>query len=215
MIDDAIALDVVDGELDVAGPETALTPEVVESLRDVKDALRIVAEVFPGTTVVDVTGPMRWPPKGGFVPAWRRLRGAMPLVVLPSEHVAVTTGSVTTHAKPFQEAIFETGAWQVCTRCNGRRWRTTPHGDVCVTCPPLLAQDPTPSVTVTVPNEGWESVCAVCGGKNRCRPDHDLRLRQVAARMLRLKSTGAKRRAILEAALDRLPIILSQLLWVP
>jgi hypothetical protein len=162
MTGDAIALDVVDGDLDVTGPETALTPEVVESLRDVKDALLVVADVFPGATVVDVTGPSRWPPEGGFVPAGRRLRaGAAPLIVLPSERVPLPT------------------------------------------YPP-----PAP-----IPDD-WRQVCPTCGGKSRCRPDHDLRLRQVAERMLR-KTTSAKRRALLGAALARLPIVLSQLLWVP
>jgi hypothetical protein len=203
MTDDAIALDVVDGDLDVTGSEAVLTPAVVESLRDVKDALLAVAEIFPGASVVTVTGPSRWPPKGGFVPSWRRLWPGKPLEVIPSEHVVVTSGSVTTHAKPFQEAIFETGAWQVCTRCNGRRWRTTPHGDACVTCPPLPAPDPTPSVAATVPNEGWALVCPICGGKGRCRPDHSLRLRQHGERLLR-RTKSEKRRAQIEAALAQL-----------
>jgi hypothetical protein len=89
--DDQIVLHPVDGNLDVTGPEAALTPDAVASLRDIKDALLVVAEVFPGVSVVGVNGPTRWPPQGGFVPAWRRLRGGKPLVVLPSERVPLPT----------------------------------------------------------------------------------------------------------------------------
>jgi hypothetical protein len=150
MNDDAIRLDVVDGALDLTGSETVLTPAAVESMRGVKDALLVVAEVFPGATVVDVTGPSRWPPRGGFVPAWRRL-GRTPLVVLPSESVPART------------------------------------------YPP-----PTPEP------DDWRQVCAVCGGKNKCRPDHNLRLRQHGERLLR-RTKSEKRRAQIEAALKQLP----------
>jgi len=151
MTDDAIALDVVDGALDVTGSETALTPEAVESLRDVKDALLAVAEVFPGVTVVAVGGPSRWPPQGGFVPGWRKLRGKTPLIVLPSERV-----------------------------------------------PPRTYPPPAP-----IPDD-WRLVCPVCCGKNGCRPDHTLRLRQHGERLLR-RTKSEKRRAQIEAALAQLP----------
>jgi hypothetical protein len=36
-------------------------------------------------------------------------------------------------------AVFETGPWQVCLRCGGRRWRHRVRGDECVTCTPEAA----------------------------------------------------------------------------
>jgi hypothetical protein len=146
-------LQLVDGVLQVVEVPggVVLDDEQVAALREDKEALTAVAELFGPVQVEQVAGAHVWPPKGGFVPAWRRVRGGKPLIVLRSEQVPVPT------------------------------------------YPPAAP----------IPDD-WRLVCAVCGGKNRCRPDHTVRLRQHGERLLR-RTKSAKRRAEIEAALAQLP----------
>jgi hypothetical protein len=95
-----------------------------------------------------------WPPKGGFVPAWRRVTKHH-LDVIPS--VCAPTGAV------------------------------------------YLVEP-----TMTVPNDGWETVCPICGGKNGCRANHDECLRWELERTLK-RTRSPARRAQLAAALAPLP----------
>jgi hypothetical protein len=146
-------LQLIDGRLQVVEVPggVVLDDAEVTALREDKQALTTVGEVFGPVQVEQVAGSQVWPPKGGFVPAWRRFRGGKPLIVLPSERVPLPTYP-----------------------------------------PPAPISD------------DWRLVCPVCGGKGRCRPDHDLQLRRIGERMLR-QTRSAKRRAQLEAALAQLP----------
>jgi hypothetical protein len=231
--DDRIVLEVVDGDLDVVGPDTALTPEAVAALCEIKDALRLVAEVFPGVSIVTVDVPKRWPPPGGFVPAWRRLSSTRPLILLPSEHVSgwvdpftiepptapCPTCAMTRTRSVAPEEIFDTGLWQTCSRCGGRRWRSTPEGDICVACGASSGREPVAATWVRagggwactrchppVPTDDTRIVCEICGGKGRCRPDHDVQLRRFGERLLRRTRSAAKQETI-RAALAALPAV--------
>jgi hypothetical protein len=222
--DDRIVLEVVDG------PEDILTDDVVAALGVDKAILQMICEVFGPVTVGAVATPAVWPPRGGFVPAWRRVRPGQPLIVLPSEHVpnainpfapeppsiSCPTCTVQQTKPAVTEHVFETGPWQTCGRCGGCRWRSTEAGDVCVACGPRPGRAPAAATWVRA-GGGWvcsrchpippvdgREVCGVCQGKGRCRPDHNARLRQLGEAMLRRARSEAmqgKIRAAL-AAID-------------
>jgi hypothetical protein len=78
---------------------------------------------------------------------------------------------------------FTTGPWQVCSRCQGREWRSTPDGDECAACEPPPSRAPVASTWVRA-GAGWtcalchpappvdpRPVCRYCGGKGACH-DH-------------------------------------------
>src|SRR5262249_60739124 len=69
----------------VPGPDELLPAGVSATLAADKVALQMVVDVFGPLTVVSAGTPPVWPPKGGFVPAWRRVSPTRPLIVLPSE----------------------------------------------------------------------------------------------------------------------------------
>jgi hypothetical protein len=221
-----------DGEhLAVSGPPDLLTDAVVEALRAERAALQLVVEVFGPVTVASAGTNPTWPPRGGFTPSWRRLSARKPLVVLPSEAMV---GEISPHAEdppavscptcavaePAVSArvgdLYESGPWQVCSRCQGRRWLVTAHGDVCAACEPEGALAPP---TWVRSGDGWvcsrchppvapddRPVCEICGGKGACRPDHPQRLRQLGMQLLK-KTRSARRQAEIRAALDALPVV--------
>jgi hypothetical protein len=115
-----------------------------------------------------------------------------------------------------RDDTWETGPWLTCTRCGGRRWRWTEDGDVCATCGPM-PRAVLPPATWYPAGSGWacsrchppippdnRAVCAICGGKGGCRPDHTDRLRAHAVRLLK-KAKSAQRRQQIEAALAAPP----------
>jgi hypothetical protein len=222
----------VDGDsLLATGPEELLSDDVVAALGADKQALLAIAEVFPGVAVVSAGTNPTWPPKGGIVPAWRRVSSRKPLIVFPSEQTPSTiapfaveppstpcpTCTVPQGVQPASERIFETGPWQVCARCQGRRWRATASGDECVACGPAPGRESVPSTWVwsksawscsrchpPVPPDDRE-LCEICGAKGRpCGPDHVVRLRQLGEQLLR-RTRSAKKRAAIAAALAALP----------
>jgi hypothetical protein len=228
--DEKVVLDVVDGHLGVEGPDDVVDT-VATALAADKVALQMVVDVFGPVTVVSAGAPPVWPPKGGFVPAWRRVSPTRPLIVLPSERVSgwvdpFTDGSPTAPCprcaatrtrSAVPEAIFETGSWQTCSRCEGRRWRSTPEGDVCAACGPLSGREPVAATWVRTgggwictrchppaPTDDTRAICETCGGKGRCRPDHDVQLRRFGERLLRRTRSAAKQETI-RAALAALP----------
>jgi len=105
------------------------------------------------------------------------------------------------------ETVFETRGWQTCGRCQGHRWRSALTGDVCVTCAPSGAES-LPATWVRA-GAGWvcsrcyppvptndRLVCAICGGKGACRPDHDDRLRQFGEQLFRRTRSQKKQEQI-------------------
>src|SRR5262249_40878472 len=79
-----ILLEVDQGFLAITGPD-AVVDDVVATLAADKEALQAVVDVFGPVTVVAADTSAVWPPKGGVVPAWRRVVSTRPLVVLPTE----------------------------------------------------------------------------------------------------------------------------------
>jgi hypothetical protein len=231
MSDDAVVLDADADGLIVTGPDDVVDA-VAAALAADKAALELVVEIFGPVTVVAAGVAQPWPPKGGFVPAWRRLLPRKPLIVLPSEHVVgrvapYATEPPTTPCPVCAErepkcyassptSSWETGPWQTCTRCGSRRWRWSAAGDECVACGPMPGTELPPATWVRA-GTGWacsrchppvppdpRAVCAICGGKGRCRPDHNDRLRAHAVRLLK-KTKSEQRRRQIEAALAALP----------
>src|SRR5262249_7145451 len=117
------------------------------------------------------------------------------------------------------EAIFYTGPWQTCSRCGGRRWRSTSQGDVCAACGPSSGREPVAATWVRTgggwvctrchppaPTDDTRTICEICGGKGRRRPDHDVQLRRLGERLLRRTRSAAKQETI-RAALAALPAV--------
>jgi hypothetical protein len=221
-----LVLDLDDGRLRVTGPD-AVVDAVATVLAANKAALRAIVDVFGPVAIVAASAPATWPPKGGFVPAWRRLRSGHPLLILPTERLSVMpyapepptvpcpTCTLAPRPPVPQGLTFGTGPWQTCLRCQGHRWRSTEHGDECATCGPMPGSE-LPPATWRRAGTGWvctqchpippvdaREVCAICGGKGRCRPDHPARLR-AEARRLRTKARSAPQRARINAALAAL-----------
>jgi len=230
--DDQVVLDVDDGQLCVDGPDDVVD-EVATALAADKEALALVVDAFGPVEVVSAGTPPVWPPRGGFVPAWRRVSPTRPLIVLPSERVSgqvdpftvepptapCPTCAATRTRSAAPEAIFDTGSWQTCSRCGGRRWRSTPEGDACAACGPPSGCEPVEATWVRagggwtctrchppVPTDDTRIICEICGGKGRCRPDHDVQLRRFGERLLRRTHNAAKQETI-RAALAALPAV--------
>jgi hypothetical protein len=225
MMAERITLELVDGALEVEGPDEVVDAVAAELAADT-GALALVLEVFGGAVeVVATNAPACWPPRGGFTPAWRRLQFRT-LEVLPTEerptidpyaaeppsvpcsNCAVPSGSA------LKERVFETGLWQTCARCQGRTFRSTPSGDVCARCtPPVPSAEPAPTwrragsgwvcgrCHPAPPPDRWP-VCGRCGARGHAEPDHD-RLVEWAERRLR-RTRDPKRRRELEDALAQL-----------
>jgi hypothetical protein len=157
-----------------------LDDEEIAALRQDKPALMAVVEMFGPVHVEQVAGPRVWPPKGGVVPAWRRVRGKH-LDVIPSHD---TTLDVYAEQQP-----------DTCPVCAGRDWHRAGAGWTCGTCHPP---------TGVALNAGWELVCPICGGKGRCWPNHDECLRRELERTLK-RTRSPARRAQLAGALALLP----------
>jgi hypothetical protein len=230
--DDQVVLDVDDGQLCVDGPDDVVD-DVATALTADKEALALIVDAFGPVEVVSAGTPPVWPPRGGFVPAWRRVSATRPLIVLPSERVSglvdpfavepptapCPTCAVTRTRSAAPEEIFDTGPWQTCSRCGGRRWRSTPEGDVCVACGPPSGREPVATTWVRAgggwvctrchppaPTDDTRTICEICGGKGRCRPDHDMQLRRFGERLLRRTRSAAKQETI-RAALAALPAV--------
>jgi hypothetical protein len=230
--DEKVILDVVDGRLGVDGPDDVVDAVATVLAAD-KMALQMLVDFFCPVTVISAGTAPVWPPKGGFVPAWRRVSSTRPLIILPSERVSggvepftvepptvpCPTCAVTRARSAAPEAIFDTGRWQTCSRCGGRRWRSTPEGDVCVACGPPSGHEPVATTWVRA-GDGWicnrchppeppddtRTICEICGGKGQCRPDHDVQLRRFGERLLRQTRNAAKQEMI-RAALAALPAV--------
>jgi hypothetical protein len=176
-----VVLELDGAQVVVDGPDDVVDG-VASALAADREALRLVVDVFgPGVGVVAVDVPATWPPKGGFVPAWRRLSARKPLIVLPSETVSGRVDPYATEAPTLP-----------CSSCGVTAWHRAGSGWSCRTCHPPVVPDP-------------REVCPVCGRKARpCGPDHVVRLRQLGERMLK-QTRSAKKQAAIRAALDALP----------
>jgi hypothetical protein len=230
--DDRVVLDADGGQLCVDGPDDVVD-EVATALAADKEALALVIDAFGPVEVVSAGTATVWPPRGGFVPAWRRVSPARPLIVLPSEQglgrgvdpftaeppTAPCPCTVTQTTSAPSEAIFDTGPWQTCSRCGGRRWRSTPDGDECAACGPPPGRESVAPTWVRAgggwtctrchpptPPDDTRTICEICGGKGRCRPDHDVQLRRFGERLLRRTRNAAKQETI-RAALAALPAV--------
>src|SRR5262249_25510788 len=82
-----IHLEADGAQLRVTGPDDLLTDDVVAALITDKVVLQMLVDVLRPVTVISARTPPVWPPRGGFVPAWRRVSPTRPLIVLPSEQV--------------------------------------------------------------------------------------------------------------------------------
>jgi hypothetical protein len=110
-------LQLVDGALRlVEEPGTPLLAESkLEVLKRSKAALEAVVEVFGLVRVERVAAPRMWPPKGGFVPAWRRLRSGK-LDVIPSGCMSIRDLEM-----PTQPSRIQNEGWQlVCPICGAK-----------------------------------------------------------------------------------------------
>jgi hypothetical protein len=230
--DEKVVLDVVDGHLGVDGPDDVVDT-VAAALAADKVALQRVVDVFGPVTVVSAGTLRVWPPKGGVVPAWRRVSRTRPLIVLPSERVSGRVDpfavepptapcpmcAMTRARSAAPKAIFDTGSWQTCSRCGARRWRSTAEGDVCAVCGPPSGREPVAATWVQAggswictrchppqPTDDTRTICEICGGKRGCRPDHDVQLRRLGERLLRRTRNAAKQETI-RAALAALPAV--------
>src|SRR5262249_61803307 len=122
------------------GPAELRPGAVRATLAADKVGLQMVVDVFGPVTVVSAGTPPVWPPKGGFVPAWRRVSPTRPLIVLPSERVSgwvdpftvepptalCPKGAGTRTRSGTSDAILRTGSGQPCARCECRPWPPPP-----------------------------------------------------------------------------------------
>jgi hypothetical protein len=178
-----VVLELEDGRVVVDGPDDAVDG-VASALAADRDALQLVVDVFgSGVGIVAVDVPATWPPRGGFVPAWRRLSARKPLIILPSETVSGRVDPYATEAPTLP-----------CPSCGLTAWHRAGSGWSCRTCHPPVPPDA-------------RSRCEICGAVGRpCGPDHVAKLRQLGERMLK-QTRSAKKRAAIQAALDALPVV--------
>src|SRR5262249_714375 len=156
-----IHLEADGAQLRVTGPDDLLTDDVVAALITDKVVLQMLVDVLGPVTVISARTPPVWPPRGGVRPAWGRGAPPRPPMRLPRQQVvgwrverfsgeaataACQTCTLTQTTSAASEAIFDTGPWQTCSRCGGRRWRSTLDGDECAACGPPPGRE---SVAIT------------------------------------------------------------------